>query len=357
MVRGLLWRASGDESARQASAMLDKARAAGDSAAVRAVLHGAAVDGVFHLVGWQPERRQTMACRDAVPQMTGVRLQLDEKMDVPTLLREVACNLSPGHLQSELLADAYRRSGGQLDIHVAVSSGDPALLPLVLEKDVLEMRDWQGRTPLLLALDLAAADGERRPGWLSIAQSLQQRGADVSAIDHAGRSAVYLTVQSGLSGVALKPYLLAATAQSSSALGATLVHAAAASGEVATLSEVLQSGVSLSPVSRTRDGRTALHFARGAAMVQALFQRGLDPDLRDARGRLPLHAAILSGDSSAALALAHITLAPQTVDNFGRTPLDYALVITRKTGSNKSLTDAERPWNELAREIAERTRK
>lgn len=356
MVRAVLWRSSQDESARQATAMLGKAWSESDVAAVRAVLKGGAVDGIFHLAGWQLERKLARACRDAVPEIPGIRLQLDEDIDATALLREVACNVSQGHLQSELLADAYRRSGGDLDIHVAVGSGDPELLPLALKNDgVPETRDWQGRTPLLLALDLAAGGGERRPGWLRIAQLLQQRGADLLAIDHTGRSASYFAAQAGLSGSALKPYLVGTKAQAASALGATLMHAAAASGEVATLSDVFDL-VWLDPTTRTIDGRSALHFARGGAMVRALFQLGLDPDLRDGRGRLPLHAAILAGDRAAALALANITLAPQAKDNFGRTPLDYAPSAARETVGGKSSNDADRDWHELALRIAKRTR-
>jgi ankyrin repeat protein len=220
----------------------------------------------------------------------------------------------------------------------------------------LETRDWQGRTLLMVALDRAAGGGTDRNERLLVARSLLQRGADVTAVDHAGRSTAYLAVQAGLSGTGLRPYLGAANAQRPSALGATLVHAAAASGDTATMEDVLQSGAG--PAIRTADGRTAMHFARGRAMVLALFQRGLDADALDARGRLPLHAAIIAGDADAARALANITLAPQTADIFGRQPLDYAPAAGRQTGSaSKPLTGAERTWNELAREIGERTRK
>ncbi|MBP1682160.1 MAG: hypothetical protein H6Q35_2499 [Proteobacteria bacterium] len=352
LVRAVLWRYGADDAARQATAMLEKAQAANDTAATQAVLRGGAVDGVFRLLGWQSDRRRAMNCRDAVASTPGVTLQLDEQLDLAQLLREVACVSDGTHLQPALLAPAFARAGGSLPIAAAVASGEPALLPLAIDgDDGLATRDWQGRTPLLLALDLAATDGERRAGYLAIAAALTARGADRSAIDHGGRSAAYLAAQAGLDGDRLTPYLRAADVRARSALGATLVHAAAASGELSTLADVVQAGADVG--QRTRDGRSALHFARGAAMVEALFLRGFDPDLRDARGRLPLHAAILAGDGDAALALLAVTLAPQSADVFGRAPADY---LAARNAGGKTTSADDRRWNELAWQLAERTR-
>lgn len=353
LVRAVLWRFDADDAARQATAMLEKAQAANDTTATQAVLRGGTVDGVFRLLGWQSDRRLAMRCRDAVASAPGVTLRLDEAVDRAQLLRETACAVDAAHLQVSLLASAFARSGGRLAIDDAVASGEPELLALAIDRGAVpETRDWQGRTPLLLALDLAARAGERRAGYLSLAAALAARGADLTTTDHGGRSAAYLAVQAGLAGDRLAPYLRVADVGARSALGATLAHAAAASGEPATLADVVAAGTNLA--QRTRDGRSALHFARGPAMVEALFRRGLDPDLRDARGRLPLHAAILAGDGDAALALLKITSAPQSADAFGRTPLDY---LAARRGGDKAATDNERLWDELAWQLAERTRK
>ena len=357
MVRAALFRFSGDAAAMRATAMLQRAKASGDPVATEAVLLGGSTNGVFQIIGWQTDRREKAVCRDAVPQIEAIRLQLNEQLDTPTLLREVKCDDKPGYLQADLLVNAYQRGGGYLDIFQAVASGSPVLLPLVLDKEsVLEVRDWQGRTPLLLALDLAAEGGVRRAGWFNIAQLLLQRGADIAAADHGGRSATYLAVQAGMSGELLKPFLGVANAHGASALGATLVHAAASSGVVATLENILEAGVA--PRSRTHDGRSAMHFARGEAMVDALFKHGVSVNLRDKRGRLPLHAAVLAKDSSAALALTRLTHNPQTVDHFGRMPIDYAPIFKRKLARHTNpMTESAAIWSEVAKMVAARASK
>lgn len=51
--------------------------------------------------------------------------------------------------------------------------------------------------------------------------------------------------------------------------------------------------------ARDRDGATALHHATtfaGLAMVDALLERGADPDAAELSGYTPLHNAILRGD-------------------------------------------------------------
>lgn len=347
-VRIALLRHGDEGGARLATAMLEKARSSKDDAAVSAVLEGGARDGEFRLTGWQAESWHKGRCRDAVPEQSGIRMVLAETIVAAELLRELAC--TGPYLQRELLIDAFRRSGGTIDVMSAVASGYPQLLDLSDRKSGVDaVRDWQGRTPLLLALDLLAGDrsdpvwDSRRLGWLKIAILLEEQGADVGATDLGGRSATYLALAAGLSGVLFAPYRHPGAAKAVTALGATLVHAAAASGSPAAVDEALGLGAEIH--ARTLDGRSALHFARGAVMVRTLFRLGLDPDVPDSRGRTPLHAAVIAGDIEAARVLAAIMLRPLAADNFGRSPVDYLPVAG----------EAAARWQALRGVINERT--
>lgn len=144
---------------------------------------------------------------------------------------------------------------------------------------------------------------------------------DLRFVDAAGRSVAYRAAELGI--VPLAERALAVTdSKVRTKAGATLLHAAAAGGDLAFAKRILSAGVS--PKEATHDGRTPMHYARGWEMVYFLRERGLDPNARDQRGRTPLHDAALRGDLEAARTLIAFGAQRDARDLFGNRPLDYA---------------------------------
>jgi hypothetical protein len=105
-------------------------------------------------------------------------------------------------------------------------------------------------------------------------------------------------------------------------LDATLLHAAAASGNVARAKQIIARGTPANTL--TADGRSALHFAKGHAMVWYLIELGLDAELPDARGQTPFHHAVIQRDLEAARALGGLSSNKDATDIFGLSALAYA---------------------------------
>ncbi len=144
---------------------------------------------------------------------------------------------------------------------------------------------------------------------------------DLRFVDAAGRSVAYRAAELGL--VPLAERALAVTdPKIRTKAGATLLHAAAAGGDLDFAKRIAAAGVS--PMDATHDGRTPMHYARGWEMVYFLRERGLDPNARDQRGRTPLHDAALRGDLEAARTLIAFGAQRDARDLFGNRPLDYA---------------------------------
>lgn len=397
----LLRQVSAAELPAAATAALEKAAATGNMRSVRAIYESGMIDGTFHLRGYQEARRGRGMCRDALPRawsgiqlefekkydpetmaelgITLIRFALDEKFDRQTLVREARCANSAKNLPLILFQDALKRQTDfKLDAHMAVESGNAELLAYALANGAeLEAVDWQGRTPLLAALELLALAEQRHfrlaavgvgnqaldaeaevQRYQRIVGELLARGASADAVDRGRRSAAFLAVQTGLQADTLKSLLARVQVESTTALGATLLHAAAASGRVELVKELVRKGV---PVRNlTSDGRSAMHFARGAEMVWQLLDLGLDAELADARGRTPFHHAVIRGDISAARSLGGLSRDRNARDHFGYAAFDYAPVEPKQAGvvsaPGKKKVQAKpewRHWLDLAGEFPE----
>lgn len=387
LVRGFLIISGKDRRASLATAMLEKAYDAKDKASMQAVLLAGAQNGEFHVSGWNKnDLPYEGAFRVTPPAMPGIRMVLDDKLDRAELLQASFEALPPSSKAKniDVAIDAFRRHGGSLDILTAVSSGDARLVEFALETSgQLEARDWQGRTPLLAALDFAAEwnapilehvryDNKNSPAknlraldfpgnadffraqYLDIAMRLVKHGADMKAQDRAGRSAAYLALQAGMPVDELEPYLKAVSPRVRTQSGAGLVHAAAAGGDVAALERVIKMGADIN--ARTLDGRTAMHFAKGGSMVRALFRMGLNTDEQDVRGRSPLHYAVMRREGETAIALANLMQNPSAPDRFGRAALAYLPpdMLRAEASMDKPADKSSQVWRELELEIEQR---
>lgn len=353
----------GAPSAGAATLALLGAAGEADPAKTDSVLRAGADAGVFELsvpsagcIDWlgldpTPPAAQLATLREGL-QRTGVRLSVTQALrkhgpTAQTLVLLARCELAQPLATSLVDWTAAARSIApdlMLPVVEAAALGHPALTAWALQgpgragadatQDSARSagRDWQGRTPLMAALDtLAAARAAGAPGHtLALMQAnvdLLMAGAGRPAPDRAGRSLAYLMLRAGLAPAQAAPWLDETTAAARTAAGETLAHALARGGAGADAWDDARQRLPGAPGLRAdtpaADGSTPLHVAQGAhAAHWLLTQPGVDPERADARGRTALHAAVLRRDVGAALVLLRFTAARERRDDAGRSVAD-----------------------------------
>ncbi len=239
----------------------------------------------------------------------------------------------------------------------AVAAGDSAALRRALGDTTPDATDWQGRTLLMAALEeLANASAGGRNDALearrAVVDMLLEPAPDLEARDRAGRSLPMLAVTAGYVPDRLAPKNPADVTH----LGTNLLHAAAASGNVALAQRMAALGVPVAAAAQ--DGRTPLHFARGADMARYLLRQGLSPDAVDARDRTPFHYAVMHGDIDAAWLLGGLGTDKGRRDIFGKTAFDYIrpdMLHDARTDKRNGAQEKEpSPWRELREKLSPR---
>lgn len=170
-------------------------------------------------------------------------------------------------------------------MHVAVASGRPEVVPLLLEFMAnLEVKNVSYQT----ALHEAAAHGE-----LLVVELLLARGARTDVTN---------------------------------SLGWTPLHSAVVNGHAEMVRLLAQNRVDLNAVAL--DGRTALHMAvdeRKHACLETLLEKGADVDAKDGTHRdTPLHRAATKGDNKAMDILLKFGAFRLARNKKGRSPADVA---------------------------------
>lgn len=265
---------------------------------------------------------------------------------------------------------------GATALHVAARHGSVQLVRLLLKAGASpNAMDRDGRTPLYYAtgqcVDLlvrAGADLKHKsndgltPLLAAVTYdcthnqlcALVRHGADVTAVDSEGNSAVYLAARRHCSRTvdiitkgnpaAGQEALQRAIERSDASAAVTLLEAgvelgdaarqlrlAAAAGSADIVSAMLDFGhCTAAAAAADAEGRTALHAAAAAGsseVCEVLLQHGADVCARDAQGRQPLHEAANEATAQALLASGKALVG--ATDLQGRTPLHAAAADNR----------------------------
>lgn len=161
----------------------------------------------------------------------------------------------------------------------------------------LEVRDPQGRTPLVAATKARDVDAAR---------ALILAGADVNAKDSIQDSAYLYAGAEGLDEILVLTLSHGADLRSTNRFGGTALIPAAEKGHPSTVQLLIDAGVPLDHVNN--DGWTALLeavvYGDGSPTYQDIISRllraGADPNIRDAQGRTALQIAQQLGQTDVA---------------------------------------------------------
>lgn len=198
---------------------------------------------------------------------------------------------------------SYAENGAAL--HSAVANKDQMKVISLLEKDKinLESRDYQARTPLMVAT---------QQNDVATAQVLIEAGADVNAKNGIQDTPYLLAGAQGYNEILMLTLSHGADIQDTNRYGGTAIIPAAEKGHLETVKILLDAG--LDPNHINNLGWTALMEAvilgDGSALyveiVKTLIEGGADPNIPDKRGTTPLTHAKNRGDQAMIdLLLAH----------------------------------------------------
>jgi hypothetical protein len=317
-------------------------------------------------IAWAPWVRMNGSELRLALDRSQVRLRLQPQPSREQLLRTAQCNWHIDDHPFDTTMAALEPSALRLDLFDAIETGQPSLVAAVLRGGpVPDTTDWQRRTAMHAALDRLAraraatwsAAAERRQlakreeeGVRQMFQTVERALPSPETLrattDRARRTIGFLALQAGLSPDSVRPWLATLPAEVRTASGASLLHAAAASGDVAML-ELAESHSNGSPRALTHDGRSPLHEASGHLVALRLIVMGLDPDVVDQRGQTPLHSAVLRRDYGASAALANYSASLQQQDIYGKTAFDYLPPVPSAIPAKslwESPTPAHDPW-------------
>ncbi len=275
--------------------------------------------------------------RRSVADAVGVDPQLANAPGPGGMTPLYAASLADQHEIVEQLmtagADANgRNSDGKTPLHGAGARQSTRIAEmLLLQGAQVNSRDSVGRTPLHdatwsedspLALDVCVAPQHTALYDSSdILRLLTENGADVDAPDQDGLTALHLAAENRPPEVLAALLGSGADANSVDSLGRTPLHLAVL---VFSLSHwgagdapVADIGASFADVDAALD-------ARSVRAAQLLLASGADPEVRNQKGRTPLHGAAEQGRSRTVAVLVRAGASMATEDQDGLTPADLA---------------------------------
>jgi len=215
-------------------------------------------------------------------------------------------------LSSGLVSAGWVDADGTNALHSATISGRLDLCENIIQKldlgrNLVNARDSDGRTPLMLAARLAHVD---------IMKLLCRKGADVAQSDNNEKTALHFAILSGLEAVEL---LLQNDAGPSDrdVHGQTPLHVACRLGDDAIVQRLcrglLQSQKSVD--IQDEHQQTPLHVSAASghtAIIRLLIDQGADKDAKDEKDYRPIELAASMGHLAAIKALQEQHVAPKS---------------------------------------------
>ena len=247
--------------------------------------------------------------------------------------------LQAARMLLEAGADPAEPSAAAL-AHLAVASGDTAMLELLITHEVpLDRLNHEGATALQRAIrnhqsDLAdiLLDGGADPGlWgedqvtplmlaaqmgdASVASRITRSGVDLAAMDPDGRTALHYVAASSCDPAVFEP-LAAMLPLGPDVTGQWPLHLAADAGCAALVDVLLERGHAVDVISTAGNTPLALAAAHGASdIVRPLLVGDADPNRRDAQGETPLHRAVRHGKTETITLLLRFEANPSIRNN------------------------------------------
>ncbi|CVK96701.1 related to ankyrin 3 [Fusarium mangiferae] len=226
-----------------------------------------------------------------------------------------------------------RRTGTPIHLAAQKEGSGATMQELLGHGADINVRDHWGQTPLMLAVRYASIVEIR---------FLIRRGAEVTALDNMGETCLTQVVGRVETNLEVVLFLLenGARADSRNKNGETCLHALAHRGPITTstgdLIQLFTSyGTSIN--ANDNDGKTPLHTATKYGTLRALStfvdQPGVDLNARNHLGQTPVHVAASINRAEGLYILMRKGADINSLDNEGRTPLDYAVERDNKPSS------------------------
>ncbi|KAI9771577.1 MAG: hypothetical protein M1839_002770 [Geoglossum umbratile] len=179
-------------------------------------------------------------------------------------------------------------SDGETALHWAASSGDQAVIELLLDKGAdIAAKDSDGET----ALHWAASGG-----YEAVVEVMVEKGADIAAKDNYGWTALSRATDNGHKTTVELLLRMGADAMATTNDGWTPLQRAASGGHEAVVELLVEKGANVA--AEDNYGWTALNRAASSghkAVVRLLLEKGADVSVATNYGWTPLHSAATSG--------------------------------------------------------------
>jgi ankyrin repeat protein len=163
---------------------------------------------------------------------------------------------------------------------------------------------------------------------MATAKLLIQAGADVTAVDKYGRTALHMVITSRKSSYAMMELLIDAGVDISAIAlqGGSVLHSAAKNGTSAMVQLLLDRGATIDTIDGW--GETPLHgaaFSGTGATVRLLLRAGAEIEAYNVFGLTALHQAAIAGNAETVEALLDAGADVEAGDHHHNTPLQVAL--------------------------------
>ncbi|NGX58713.1 MAG: Phosphocholine transferase AnkX [Chlamydiae bacterium] len=272
---------------------------------------------------YSPKHREVMLMLEVFYQKLGDLTGIDLVMFQYTktgqkYFKQYATFDSQAYLETNGITQALRATGEWTPLHVSVWNDHIDLIPEVLIPEFLEAHDFQGNTPLHLAVS---------QGHLEWIYNLLEAGANPIAQNHLGETPLHLACMNGDENIVKILLKKMDYVDIRNDKEQTPLHYAAKSGSFPIYQALIQKGANIDAFDE--DGNHLLHFAvyeNNSQFIQKLLESDLISKLHqpNRKNATVLHSAAAFGDQQVLQLILGYDFDLNQTDYKGRTPLHYA---------------------------------